>query len=86
MSQTQVIDWEVFRSNLELLVEVEGSAEELAVRTGIPYFTIHNWRKRDQTPRIGSIKVLADEYHLTVDDLIGRHLLRDEIKPAAPRM
>ena len=73
------IDWDVFRANLELIVEVEGTAEEVAVRTGIPYFTIHNWRKRDQTPRIGSIKVLADAYKLSIDDLLKRQIRRSEI-------
>ena len=67
-------DWTIFRQNLETLIFAEGNPERVAARTGIPYFTIYNWRFRDQTPSLGSIRQLSTTYEIPVDDWLNRVL------------
>jgi len=74
-------DWTIFRQNLETLIFIEGNPERVAARTGIPYFTIYNWRFRDQTPSLGSILQLATTYKIFVDDWLNRVLKIVDFKP-----
>lgn len=71
-------DYEIFRQNLDLMVEIEGSPERLAVTADIPYHTILNWRQRGIRPSLASVEKLARAYKLSRDDLLDRQLkLRD---------
>lgn len=74
------MDWSTFRRNLETLIAAVGSPELVDTSSEIPYFTIYNWRKRDQAPSLANIRQLAKTYEVSVDDLLGRVLRASDFK------
>lgn len=83
MSEARIMEWDTFLANIELLVEYEGSPERVAARAGIPYFTLHNWRKRDMRPRIEALRKLASAYGVTLDEIVDRRLTRAQLDRAS---
>lgn len=73
------IEWFIFLSNVELLIEIEGSVEKFAVRVGVPYFTVHGWRRRGRTPRLETVRAIANTYGITIDALLERRLTRHDV-------
>ena len=66
-------EFKAFRKSLNL------SQEQLAKATGISQQAISFWEQNKRTPNMDDCIKLADFYGITLDELVGRDCIKNEI-------
>lgn len=69
----------IFAEKLRQLRERSGmSQEKLAEQLGVSRQVITKWENGTGTPKIDNLKALADCFHVTLDELLGRTEASDQ--------
>lgn len=62
--------WEAFLRNLDVLVDRAGGRSSFAVATGVSFWTISSWMRRDHAPRLDNLLAIHDVYGVSLDALL----------------
>lgn len=69
----------IFADKMKQLRERKGiSQEKLAEELGVSRQVITKWENGAGTPKIENLKALADYFHVTLDELLGRTEMEDQ--------
>lgn len=60
------------------------SQEELAERTGVSRQAVSRWELDETTPEVGKLKALAQEFSITVDQLLNGEVPKESAEDVAP--
>lgn len=62
-------------TNLKVLMNRLGlTLKQLSHETGIPYTTLHTWLESRQPRDVVKVKILAEHFHLSLDELLFTNL------------
>lgn len=68
-----MVDSMVFAEKLKQLRDRAGiSQEQLAGQIGVSRQVVTKWENGTGTPKIDNLKALADYFHVTLDEMLGR--------------